>query len=93
MSLYNWYTFVATLLVAVVVASIIPPNAPKMTPRQVAGTPTLAVQQLVAGIGFNIMAQQGEVAVASIMQNLGAAPTPDAKLFQAAKVRPPSNPA
>jgi hypothetical protein len=88
MFILGWLS--ATCLVAFVIASTIPP-ASEIASRQVSGTPTLAVQQLVAGIGFNIMAQQGEVAVASIMQNLGTAPTPDAALFKAAKVRPPVN--
>jgi hypothetical protein len=86
MSAYIRYMLVATLSAAAVVASIIPPSySPQLEPRQVAGTPTIAVQQLIAGIGFNIMAQQGEVAVASIMQSMGAAPTPDMLLFKAAK--------
>jgi hypothetical protein len=91
MSAYIRYILVATLSAAAVVASIIPPSYTQIAPRQVAGTPTIAVQQLIAGIGFNIMAQQGEVAVASIMQSMGAAPTPDMILFKAAKATTPSN--
>jgi len=66
------------------------PSAPGVVERQATGTPTtgtptLEVAQLVAGIGFNIMAQQGEMAVASIMQALQQAPTPNPVLFKVAK--------
>jgi hypothetical protein len=88
MFVYN--CLASACVIAFVCASTIPPSS-NVASRQVAGTPTLAIQQLVAGIGFNIMAQQGEVAVASIMQNLGTAPTPDAALFKAAKVNPLSD--
>jgi hypothetical protein len=86
--MFGYSLLVVAFVVSFVVASTIPPSS-KIEARQIAGTPTLAIQQLIAGIGFNIMAQQGEVAVASIIQNLGTAPTPDAALFKAAKVIPP----
>jgi hypothetical protein len=48
-------------------------------------TSSITVQQLVAGIGNNIMAQTAEKAVLSQLQNLAATPTPDLLLLLAAK--------
>ncbi|KIW04604.1 uncharacterized protein PV09_04352 [Verruconis gallopava] len=53
--------------------------------RQENGTSSTIIQQLVAGIDYNIMAQNGEKAILSQMQSLVAAPTPDALLFRVAK--------
>lgn len=50
--------------------------------------PTMQIEQLVAGIGFNIMAQKAQIAVVSIMQNLGnapAVPSANEMLFKVAK--------
>jgi hypothetical protein len=53
--------------------------------RQNNSTTTLAIQQLVAGIGYNIVAQNGEKAVLSQLQSLSAASTPAPVFSQAAK--------
>jgi hypothetical protein len=77
---------VALLGSVALAATLPPPHVPNLAPRQAAGTPSVEVQQLVAGLGFNIMAQKGEQAVASIMQSLLQTPTPDPALFTVAKV-------
>ncbi|TLD36031.1 Ino eighty subunit 1 [Venturia nashicola] len=62
--------------------------APTATGAAPSTTPAMQVEQLVAGIGFNIMAQKAQVAVVSIMQSLGNAPAvPDANnmLYKVAK--------
>lgn len=70
-------------------ASTITGAAPTATGAAPSATPAMQIEQLVAGIGFNIMAQRAQIAVVSIMQNLGNAPAvPDAKnmLYKVAKV-------
>jgi len=73
------------------------PSAPGVFGRQVtvtAASPTaaiptatsgMAVQQLVAGIDYNIMAQKGEIAVVDSMKALGQLPATNPMLFQVAK--------
>lgn len=78
--------FAATLLATIVSSSAIPQYGPQIAARQAPGTPTIEVQQLIAGLGFNIMAQKGEVAVASMLQSLVQMPTSDPALFKVAKV-------
>lgn len=55
--------------------------------RQATGaqSTTIAAQQLASGIGLNIMAQQGEVASTTSIQNLENGSVPDITLFLAAK--------
>ncbi|KAE9964779.1 hypothetical protein BLS_008069 [Venturia inaequalis] len=55
-------------------ASTITAAAPAATEPPPSATPTMQIEQLVAGLGFNIMAQKAQLAVVSIMQNLGNAP-------------------
>jgi hypothetical protein len=57
-------------------------------PRQNStSTNSTAAQQLANGIGFNIMAQQGEIAVVQAMMQLNQAGTSDPAFFKAANVR------
>lgn len=70
-------------------ATTITAAAPTITGTTPSATPAMQIEQLVAGIGFNIMAQKAQIAVVSIMQNLGNAPAvPDtnAMLYKVAKV-------
>lgn len=62
-------------------------HMPNVFPRQNAAAPstTQVAQQLASGIGLNIMAQQGEVAATTSIQNLEKATEPDMTLFLAAK--------
>jgi hypothetical protein len=48
---------------------------------------TAAAQQLSNGIGFNVMAQQGEIAVVQAMMQLNQAGMSDPTFFKAANVR------
>jgi hypothetical protein len=69
--------------------STITAAGPTVTAAAPSATPAMQVEQLVAGIGFNIMAQKAQIAVVSIMQNLGnapAAPSANAMLYKVAKV-------
>lgn len=69
--------------------STITAAAPTVTGTAPSATPAMQIEQLVAGIGFNIMAQKAQIAVVSIMQNLGnASAVPDANdmLYKVAKV-------
>jgi hypothetical protein len=69
--------------------STITAAGPTVTAAAPSATPAMQLEQLVAGIGFNIMAQKAQIAVVSIMQNLGnapAAPDANAMLFKVAKV-------
>lgn len=66
-------------------------TSPTATGTAPSATPAMQIEQLVAGIGFNIMAQKAQIAVVSIMQNLGnASAVTDANangmLFKVAKV-------
>lgn len=71
-------------------ASTITAAAPAATEPPPSATPTMQIEQLVAGLGFNIMAQKAQLAVVSIMQNLGNAPAVPAAandmLYKVAKV-------
>ncbi|QDS69580.1 hypothetical protein FKW77_008257 [Venturia effusa] len=63
-------------------------SAPTGTGAAPSATPAMQIEQLVAGIGFNIMAQKAQIAVVSMMQNLGNAstvPTANDMLFKVAK--------
>jgi hypothetical protein len=87
MAVYNWRSLIVALLGSTAFAATVPLSPPpNLIPRQAPGTPSVEVQQLVAGLGFNIMAQKGEMAVASIMQSLLQTPTPNPALFTVAKV-------
>jgi hypothetical protein len=69
--------------------STITAASPTVTAAPPSPTPAMQLEQLIAGIGFNIMAQKAQIAVVSIMQNLGnapAAPEANTVLFKVAKV-------
>lgn len=65
--------------------SIVAAPGRDLSAQQENSTQPVEVQQLVAGLGYNIMAQNGEAAAASAMQSILTVPTPNAVLFQAAK--------
>jgi hypothetical protein len=81
MATWRWRAIASALLLTPILAA--PGHGPIR--RQNNDTQSIQVQQLVAGIGYNIIAQNGELSVASAMQGLVTAPTPNAVLFQVAK--------
>jgi hypothetical protein len=54
--------------------STITAATPTISAAAPSATPAMQLEQLVAGIGFNIMAQKAQIAVVSLMQKLGHAP-------------------
>ncbi|KAF2431618.1 hypothetical protein EJ08DRAFT_712982 [Tothia fuscella] len=92
MAIRYWIPMTVAFLGSLALASTVPSHGyisrdgpPDPGTPGTAGSPTIEVQQLVAGLGFNVMAQKGELAVASVMQSLLQAPTPDPALFTIAK--------
>lgn len=89
----QFLTSLLSLLPISAAFAIVSPQTPwqnihtPILPRQSNNTnTTLASQQLAAGIGFNIMAQQGEVAVTTAIQNLQQQPAFTFEQFNASKV-------
>jgi hypothetical protein len=71
----------ATAAIAKRQMSTISAAAPTVTAAPPSAPSGVQVEQLIAGIGFNIMAQKAEIAVVSMLQSLGQAAAPSGGLI------------